>query len=95
MAGREPEGAVKPALTEVEKQSLRRQQLLRYQEKSAAMLRRRNLFTGLAIGTFVVGICILHRDLKMFGISKMHLGKSTVTLNLEKASVGIIDFKFS
>ena len=31
-------------------------------ERSAARLRGRNLVTGLAIGAFVVGMCILHTE---------------------------------
>ncbi|XP_029364988.1 cytochrome C oxidase assembly factor 3b [Echeneis naucrates] len=50
------EGAAKGALTAAEAQLLRRQEQLHYWEKNAARLRRRNLFTGLTIGAFVVGI---------------------------------------
>lgn len=73
MAGREPENAVKPALTAAEKQLLRHRQELHHWQKNATMLRRRNLLTGLAIGTFVVGMCILQRVLKMLRLSKMQL----------------------
>lgn len=75
MAGGEPESVVKPALTAAEKQLLRHRQELHHWQKNAAMLRRRNLLTGLAIGTFVVSMCILHSDLKLFRLpeSKMQL----------------------
>lgn len=75
MAGGEPESFVKPALTAAEKQLLRHRQELHHWQKNAAMLRRRNLLTGLAIGTFVVSMCILHSVLKMFRlpVSKMQL----------------------
>lgn len=97
MAGREQDSAVKPSLTAAEKQLFRHRQELHHWQKNTAMLRRRNLLTGLAIGTFVVGMCILHRVLNMFKLSKMHLNKIKlkVTPNLEKASVGIFEFKFS
>lgn len=45
--------------TAAEKQLVRRRQELDYWQKNAARLRRRNLVTGLAIGAFVVGMCIL------------------------------------
>lgn len=61
MAERGAEGAAKPALTAAEKQLLRRRQELDYWQKNAARLRRRNLLTGLAIGAFVVGMCILQK----------------------------------
>lgn len=66
MAGGEPERVGKPALTAAEKQLPRHRQELHHWQKNAAMLRRRNLLTGLAIGTFVVSMCILHSVLKMF-----------------------------
>lgn len=73
MAGRESDSTVKPALTAAEKQLLRHRQELHHWQKNAAVLRRRNLLTGLAIGTFVVGMCILHRVLNMFRLSRMQL----------------------
>lgn len=45
--------------TAAEKQLIGRRQVLDYWQKNAASLRRRNLVTGLAIGAFVVGMCIL------------------------------------
>lgn len=51
--------AGKAAQTTAEKQLLRRRQELDYWQRNAARLRRRNLVTGLAIGAFVVGMCIL------------------------------------
>lgn len=59
MAEKVTEGTAKPALTAAEKQLLRRRQELDYWQKNAARLRRRNVLTGLAIGAFVVGMCIL------------------------------------
>lgn len=53
--------SAKPSPTAAEKQLLRRRQELDYWKKNAARLRSRNLLTGLAIGAFVVGMCILHR----------------------------------
>lgn len=47
------------AQTAAEKQLLRRRQELDYWQRNATRLRRRNLVTGLAIGAFVVGMCIL------------------------------------
>lgn len=61
MAEKGAEGSAKPLLTAAEKQLLRRREELDYWKKNAARLRSRNLRTGLAIGAFVVGMCILHR----------------------------------
>lgn len=54
------EGPAKRTVTAAETNLLRRVQEPNYWKKNAARLRRRNLFTGLAIGAFVVGMCILH-----------------------------------
>lgn len=62
------EGSVKPPQTAAEKQLLHRQQELLYWQKNAARLRRRNLLTGMAIGAFVVSMCILHRTPKIFNV---------------------------
>lgn len=51
----EPAGRTGPAAD-----ARRRVQEPDYWKKNAARLRTRNLFTGLAIGAFVVGMCILH-----------------------------------
>lgn len=59
MAENGAEGSAQPAPTAAEKQLLRRRQELDYWKKNAARLRGRNLLTGLAIGAFVVGMCIL------------------------------------
>lgn len=54
-------GPGKPLPTAAEKQLLRRRrQELDYWKNNAARLGRRNLLTGLTIGAFVVGMCILH-----------------------------------
>lgn len=55
--------AAKAPLTAAEKQLLRRRQELDYWKKNAERIRGRNLMTGLAIGAFVVGMCILHRPM--------------------------------
>lgn len=61
MAESGAEGPAKASLTAAQKQLHRRRQELDYWQKNAARLRRRNLVTGLAIGAFVVGMCILQR----------------------------------
>uniref|UniRef100_A0A8D0AM01 Cytochrome c oxidase assembly factor 3 n=1 Tax=Sander lucioperca TaxID=283035 RepID=A0A8D0AM01_SANLU len=48
--------SAKPLLTAAEKQLLRRRQELDYWKQNASRIRSRNLLTGLAIGTFVVGL---------------------------------------
>lgn len=58
------EGADKPRLTAAEEQLIRHRKNLDFWKKNAAQIRTRNLLTGLSIGAFVVGICILHRSLK-------------------------------
>lgn len=52
--------ATKRTLTAAETKLLRHFQELNYWKKNAAAIRRRNLFTGLTIGAFVMGMCILH-----------------------------------
>ena len=59
MAEKGAEEPAKRALTAAEKQLLRRRQELDNWKKNAARLRNRNLLTGLGIGAFVVGMCIL------------------------------------
>lgn len=59
MAEKGAEGPAKPALTAAQLQLSRRRQELDYWKKNASRLRGRNLLTGLAIGAFVVGMCIL------------------------------------
>uniref|UniRef100_A0AAX7THX6 Cytochrome c oxidase assembly factor 3 n=1 Tax=Astatotilapia calliptera TaxID=8154 RepID=A0AAX7THX6_ASTCA len=54
------EGADKPRLTAAEEQLIRHRKNLDFWKKNAAQIRTRNLLTGLSIGAFVVGICILH-----------------------------------
>lgn len=67
------DSTAKPASEAAEQRLLRRRQELHHWQKNAALLRRRNLITGLAIGTFVVGMCILHRVLEMFNmLYKLH-----------------------
>lgn len=61
MAESGAEGPARASLTAAQKQLHRRRQELDYWQKNAARLRRRNLVTGLAIGAFVVGMCILHQ----------------------------------
>lgn len=60
MAEKSSEGvgevAVKPTLTEAQKQLHRRRQDLDYWKKNSERIRSRNLITGLAIGAFVVGM---------------------------------------
>lgn len=62
------DSAAKPASKAAEQRLLRHRQELHHWQKNAALLRRRNLITGLAIGTFVVGMCILHCALNMFNM---------------------------
>ncbi|XP_034568121.1 cytochrome c oxidase assembly factor 3 homolog, mitochondrial [Notolabrus celidotus] len=56
MAEQGAEGTGKATLTAAEKQLFRRRQELDYWKQNAARVGRRNLFTGLAIGAFVVGM---------------------------------------
>ena len=53
------EVAAKTTLTAAQKQLNRRRQELDYWKKNSERIRGRNLFTGLAIGAFVIGMCIL------------------------------------
>lgn len=57
------DSTAKHASKAAEQRLLRHRQELHHWQKNAALLRRRNRITGLAIGTFVVGMCILHRVL--------------------------------
>ncbi|XP_046894515.1 cytochrome c oxidase assembly factor 3 homolog, mitochondrial-like [Hypomesus transpacificus] len=50
------EVAAKTTLTEAQKQLNRRRQELDYWKKNSERIRGRNLFTGLAIGAFVIGM---------------------------------------
>ncbi|TWW69467.1 cytochrome c oxidase assembly factor 3 homolog, mitochondrial [Takifugu flavidus] len=50
------DSTTKPASKAAEQRLLRHRQELHHWQKNAALLRRRNLITGLAIGTFVVGM---------------------------------------
>lgn len=47
-------------LTAAQKQLLKRQQELEYWKRHSKQIRSRNLITGLTIGAFVVGLCILN-----------------------------------
>lgn len=68
MADGGPDSAAEGASKAAEQRLLRHRQELHHWQKNAALLRRRNLITGLAIGTFVVGMCILHRVLEMLNV---------------------------
>lgn len=59
MAEKGAQGAGEAPLTAAQKQLLRRRQELQSWQKDAARLRGRNLLTGLTIGAFVIGVCIL------------------------------------
>ena len=59
MAEKGAEESAKASPSSGEKQLPRRKQELDYWKRNAARLRTRNLATGLLIGAFAVGMCIL------------------------------------